>query len=326
MKTFHIADTILNVSRIAYGCMTIGGGWSRDPLTEQTRKSALAAIQAALDQGINFFDHADIYGRGRSEEVFSSIWQESPGLRGKIVLQTKCGIRFAGDPDETAPGRYDFSYAHIVRSVEGSLKRLKTDFVDVLLLHRPDALVEPEEVARAFDELHQSGKVRSFGVSNHTAAQIALLQKYVHQPLIVNQLELNILHSQLIDEGVVFNQDQPARVMRGEGTLEYCRLHNIAIQAWAPLAGGAMTGTAQGRPSEAAANVSRLVAQLAREKNVSPEAIAIAWLLRHPVRIQPIIGTTNPARIKAACGGDAVELTREEWYTLFIAGRGGALP
>ncbi len=326
MKTFHILNTPLDVSRIAYGCMNLGGGWNREPLTDPIRQTALAAIRAALEQGLNLFDHADIYCMGKSEEVFALIWQERPGLREKVIVQSKCGIRFPGDPDSNAPGRYDFSYAHILNSVEGSLKRLKTNYLDLLLLHRPDALVEPEEVARAFDTLHQSGKVRFFGVSNHTAAQITLMQKHVRQPLVVNQLELSLLHSHLIDEGIVFNQTHPAESLRGEGTLEYCRLHDITIQAWGPLASGAVIGTGGEPPSEAARSASTVVAALARDKNVSPEAIAIAWLLRHPARIQPIIGTTNPARIRAACEADVVELTREEWYRLFIAGRGRPLP
>lgn len=326
MKTQPLVNTPLEVSRIAYGCMQIGGSWDRSLMTDQTKRDALAAIRTALDLGINFFDHADIYCRGKSEEVFALIWQESPGLREKIVLQTKCGIRFPGDPDESAPLRYDFSYDHISHSVEGSLRRLKTDYLDLLLLHRPDALVEPEEVARAFDALHQSGKVRFFGVSNHTAAQIALLQKYLKQPLVANQLELNLLHTHLLDEGIAANQDRPAWSIRGEGTLEYCRLHDITLQAWAPLAGGAVVGNFAEKPTEAATKVAALVADLAREKNVSREAIAIAWLLRHPARIQPIVGTTRPDRIQAACEGDAVELTREEWYRLFIAGRGDRLP
>jgi len=326
MKTMRVANTPLEVSRIAYGCMQIGGSRDRNrSIAPQTQRDALAAIRAALECGITLFDHADIYCAGRSEEVFSLIWRESPHLRERVSVQTKCGIRFAGDPDESAPARYDFSYDHIIRSVEGSLKRLQTDYLDVLLLHRPDALVEPEEVARAFDDLYHSGKVRFFGVSNHTAAQIALLQSHLDQPLVANQLELNILHTHLIDEGIVFNQNDPAKTVRGAGTLDYCRLRNITIQAWAPLAGGAIAGAGDA-PSLAAKNVSARVADLAREKNVSREAIAIAWLLRHPARIQPIIGTTKPERIRAACEADAIELTREEWYRLFVAGRGGSLP
>jgi predicted oxidoreductase len=305
--------------------MEIGGSWTNEPPSLQTKKHALTVVETALEQGINFFDHADIYCRGKSEEVFSQIWQEKPGLRDQIVLQSKCGIRFADDPVAGLPQRYDFSYEYIVKSAEGILQRLQTDYLDLLLLHRPDALVEPAEVAKAFDELHQSGKVRYFGVSNHTPAQVELLKKYLNQPLVVNQLQLSLLHTHLIDEGIVANQDNPTGPVRGHGTLEYCRLHGISIQAWSPLARGVASGAAdaEGKP---ASEVSALVKSLAEEKHVSREAIVIAWLLRHPAGIQPVIGTTNPARIKAVCQADSIKLTREEWYALFTAGRGSKLP
>lgn len=326
MKTQTISSTDLQVSRIAYGCMGIGGGWDAQLISVETRKTALNAIRTALDEGINFFDHADFYCLGKSEEVFSSIWQEQPSLREQIYLQSKCGIRLGGDPAEIDFGRYDFSHEHILHAVEGSLKRLKTDYLDLLLLHRPDPLVEPEEVARAFDDLMRSGKVRHFGVSNHNAAQIAFLQKYLDLSLVVNQVELSLMHLQLIDEGVVFNQDEPAIALRGEGTLEYCRLHDITLQAWGPLAYGVLSGKQVENPSKRIIEASARVAELACRKNVSREAIVIAWLLRHPAHIQPIIGTTAPVRIRAACQADSVELSREEWYWLFIAGRGDPMP
>ncbi len=222
MKTYHIANTPLEVTRLAYGCMGIGGGWAPGPLTERTGKDALAAVRAALDAGINFFDHADIYGRGRCEEAFAGIWKERPGLRQQIMLQTKCGIRFEDDPEPGNVRRYDFSREHILHSVEASLRRLKTDYVDLLLLHRPDALAQPEEIASAFDRLSDDGKARHFGVSNHSAAQIDLLKRAVRQPLVVNQLELNLVHNQLITAGTVVNQDEPSRAIHGEGTIEYC--------------------------------------------------------------------------------------------------------
>jgi predicted oxidoreductase len=243
-----------------------------------------------------------------------------------MVLQSKCGIRFAGDPDAQAPGRYDFGYEHIVSSVEGSLRRLKTDYLDVLLLHRPDALVEPEEVARAFEDLYRSGKVRLFGVSNHTAAQIQLLQSCLNQPLVANQIELNVIHAQLINDGIVFNRDEQGVTSRSEGTLEFCRMQRITLQAWSPLAGGAVLGRPVSGPDARIGETSREVASIAAERGVSKEAIVIAWLLRHPARIQPIIGTTNPERIAAACQACDVILSREEWYRLFITGRGGRLP
>ncbi len=327
MKTIQFGSTPLEVSRIAYGCMGLGGSWDRAAqLGEQTKREAVQAIRTALDEGINFFDHADIYRWGKAEEAFAAIWSEAPGLREKIIVQSKCGIVMEGARPESTVGQFDFSYEHITRAVEGSLKRLQTDYLDVLLLHRPDPLVEPEEVARAFDELHASGKVRYFGASNHTAAQLRYLKHSLTQPIVANQLEVSLLHLHLIDEGVVFNQDHPERVLRGEGTLEYCRQHNITIQAWGPLKSGAVITGQSDPPSPAARDVAHLIGEMAQSKGVSPEAIAIAWLLRHPAKLQPIIGTTKPERIKAACEADGVELTRDEWYRLFIAGRGDQMP
>lgn len=321
MKTFRIAHTPIESTRIAYGCMGIGGGWSPGPLSDQTRKEALVTVRAALDQGINFFDHADIYGRGRCEEAFSGIWQDRPGLRQRIYLQTKCGIRWKDDPPGS-PQRYDFSRAHILTSVEGSLKRLKTDYVDILLLHRPDALVEPEEVAKAFDDLYSSGKVRFFGVSNHSAWQIDLLRKWIDQPLVVNQLEINLVHNQLINAGVSVNQDTPAQPVHGDGTLEYCRLHNITIQAWSPVAHGRLSDAALDKADERTKGAAKAAKAMAQKKGVGMDAILIAWLLRHPAGIQPIIGTTKPERIRDTCTADGVELSHVEWYELLTAGRG----
>lgn len=316
MRLMKIGNTPIEASRIALGCMRLS----------DNRNEAIATIRAALDQGVSFFDHADIYGRGKREEVFSAIWDEITGLRDKIILQSKCGIRFAGEPDESSPTRYDFSYEHIIRSVDGSLSRLKTDYLDILLLHRPDALVEPEEVARAFDGLQQAGKVRFFGVSNHTPLQIKLLQKYVDQPLVANQLQFSVVHTHFIDEGIVLNRSDYPEPTRGEGTLDFCRIHEITIQAWSPLAGGIVSGKTLSEPDERIEKTAALVARMAEEKGVSKGAIVIAWLLRHPARIQPIIGTMNPARIAGACQADDIELTREEWYSLFAAGRGRTLP
>ncbi len=325
MKKQIIVGTDLEVSRIASGCMNLGK--IRGNMNESENKiEAVKSIIEALELGINFFDHADIYAEGKSEEVFSEVWNKIPGLREKIYLQTKCGIRMKGQSDGNDPGRYDFSYEHIINSVNGSLKRLKTDYIDILLLHRPDPLVEPDEVAKAFDELYESGKVRYFGVSNHSGYQIDLLKKSVHFPLVVNQLELNIIHSDLINAGVITNQKYPQFPVRGEGTMEYCRLNDITIQAWSPLALGRLSGNLPEDADEKIKKAVGLVNDMSIEKNVSREAIVIAWLLKHPSKIQPVIGTRNIERIRAACEADSVVLSREEWYTLFIAGRGGALP
>lgn len=324
MSNLPIPHTSLSTSPLAYGCMQIGGSWDDKPLTAAERRRAIDAVTAAYEGGITLFDHADIYCRGKSEEAFSAMWQAIPGFRDNILLQSKCGIRFGGDPQPHYPPRYDFSYEHIVASVQGSLRRLRTDRLDILLLHRPDPLVQPEEVARAFDQLHTSGKVRYFGVSNHTAGQIALLQKALDQPLIVNQLEFNLLHNHLLDEGIIANQSKPRHAL-ASGILDYCRLNGILVQAWSPVSGGALINP----PPSAADNVraaTALVQQMARDRATSPEAILLAWILRHPARIQPIIGTTRPERIRASAQAPAIHLSREEWYNLYVTARGGSLP
>lgn len=320
MQTYPIPNTSLSWSRLGYGCMQIGGKWDNSPLTQAERTRAAALLDAALDEGITLFDHADIYTRGKSESVFGEALKAHPGVRDKIFLQSKCGIRFANDPTPGLVGRFDFSYEHILRTVEGSLRRLQTDYLDVLLLHRPDPLVEPEEVARAFDELEAAGKVRYFGVSNHTPGQMALLRKYVRQPFVVNQLELNLLHSEMIEDGVLANQT--ANHYTGQtGILDYCRLHGILIQAWSPVAGGKLIDPPRGA-DERTRQAAAAVKQLAEAKGVSREAIALAWLMRHPAGVQPIVGTTNVERLRRSAQADAVTLSREEWYGLWVAARG----
>lgn len=325
MKTYTIPRTDLTVSRIAFGCMKIGGTWDAAPIAAGTVQAAFAAISAALDCGINFFDHADIYTRGKSEEVFGRYLRDNPGLRDRLVLQSKVGIRF---PEEgatmPAPARYDFSRDHIVGSVEAILKRLQTDRLDLLLLHRPDALVEPEDVARAFDELARAGKVRHFGVSNHTPGQIELLRRHVAQPLVVNQLEFSLAQPALVAEGMIANRAGSVSVL-GAGILDYCRLHDILVQAWSPVGGGKLLApdAAAAGPLKAAAE---LLAALAKAKNTTPEAVALAWILRHPAGMQPIIGTTKADRVRASAPADELELTREEWYLLLETARGQRVP
>ncbi len=324
MQMQKIPNTDLSVSRIAFGCMGIGGSWDTNPLTSAQAAEAALSIQAALDAGIHFFDHADIYCRGKSEEAFGVFLKQRPGLRQKLVIQTKCGIIFRGDPTPDFPPRYDFSHEHIVRSVEGSLRRLQTDVVDILLLHRPDPLVEPEEVARAFEALHAAGKVRYFGVSNHTPMQIELLKKHLPFPLVVNQLEMNILHNHLANDGIIANQAGHAYTA-STGILDYCRLNDIQVQAWSPVAVGRLFNP-PANASEPTRRAAAAVAKLAETYRVPPEAIALAWLLRHPAHIVPVIGTTRPDRIAASAAADSVQLSREDWYTLFVAGRGADLP
>jgi predicted oxidoreductase len=329
VKKQAIAGTPYVVSRMVYGCMGLGGDWNAPTVTEQARKDAVASVRAALDAGMDYFDHADIYGHGKSEEAFSAVWDQVPSLRHSIVLQTKCGIRFANDPPGTTT-RFDFSSAWIQHSVEGSLRRLKTDFVDILLLHRPDALVEPEEVADAFDRLHRDGKVKYFGVSNHSAAQIELLRRWVTRPFVVNQLELDLVHNQLFNAGITMDQRHTLRSVQLEGTLEYCRTHDITVQAWSPVAHGAFARAldpAAKQPDDPRFKAVALAAtELGKKKGVGMDAILLAWILRHPARIQPVLGTVRPDRIRESCKADSVELTREEWYSLFAAGREVPMP
>jgi predicted oxidoreductase len=320
MKKITIGTGGPVASRIIQGCMNLGGGWDQEPVSAEAKRKADLVVRTALDVGINMFDHADIYTFNKSEEVFGQILAGDPSLREKIVLQTKCAVRFPGDPDAKAPLRYDNSAAHILRSVEGSLKRLRTDRVDILLIHRPDPLMEPEEIAGAFDRLHREGKALDFGVSNFTAAQMKLLGRALTRPLVVNQVEVHLLQIALIDEGINANMtgDQGPRTM---GTMEYCQLNRITVQSWRPVCQGIVCDEAKCK-SDTEKKVAGAVAELADAKKVSREAIVLAWLLRHPAGIQPVIGTLNPDHIRNCAQADAVALSREEWNRLYIAARG----
>lgn len=324
MEKIKLGKSELEVSRLAFGCMGLGGAsWNKeDLLTKEDELVAIRAVETALEQGINFFDHADIYKGGKSEQAFSSIWEANLVDRESIYLQSKCGIRFADDVFLGSAPHYDLSYDYIMKSVDDILKRLKTDYLDTLLLHRPDALIEPEEVARAFRELKESQKVRYFGVSNHNAAQIELLQSYLDEPLVTNQLELSLVQSNLIDEGLNVNSLVNPGDYRNHGTLEYCRLHQLTVQAWSPLAGGLL---AKREGKEPYAQLIQTIEQYAREYGVSAEAIMIAWVLRHPAQIQPVVGTKTPDRLKAVCEATQITLTKEQWYRLYNSGLGKVL-
>ena len=322
MKTYQLPHTDLHITRLAYGCMSLAP-WDNVPISHADRKRAAAMVEAALEADINFFDTADIYGRTKCDTVFGEALKQVPGARDSVYIQTKCGIRFNDDPPG-APAHYDFSYEHILESVEGSLRRLQTDHIDVLLLHRPDELVEPEEVAKAFDALEQSGKVRHFGVSNHSPMQIELLKTAVRQPIVANQLEFNLLHSNLTEVGIFINQTA-ARFTAADGVLDYCRIHNILVQAWSPVAQGKIIDPPADASAQARA-AARAIADLAEAKHTSREAIALGWILRHPAGIQPIVGTARPERLRLSVEADQVELTRAEWYGLLEATRGEQVP
>ena len=285
MKKINIGNGRINASEISLGCMRI----SQLELNEASN-----LINTALEEGINFFDHADIYGGGKSEEVFADAINMNPSVREKFILQTKCGIR---------KGYFDFSKEYILNSVDGSLKRLKTDYIDTLLLHRPDTLMEPEEVAEAFDILHSSGKVKHFGVSNQNPMQIELLNKYLNQEIIINQLQLSIMHTGMIDSGINVNMKIDPSIDRDGSILEYCRLKDITIQAWSPFQYGFFEGVFL--DNDKFPELNKKINEIAEIKGVTNTAIAIAWILRHPAKIQPIVGTTNSKRLK-----DIVRLLR----------------
>jgi len=310
MKTIQIAGGEISASEIALGCMRING---------LSAKEAETFVQTAMEEDINFFDHADIYGSGESEEVFAKAVHMSPAVREKMILQTKCGIcQSAGNNVY-----FDFSKEHILESVDGSLKRLHTDYVDVLLLHRPDALMEPEEVAEAFNILHSSGKVRYFGVSNQKPMQIELLSKYLNQKLVINQLQLSITNATMISNGINVNMENAGAVDRDGSVLDYCRLKDIAIQAWSPFQYGMFAGVFLN--NEKFPELNKKIDEIAKIKGVPNTAIAVAWILRHPAKIQPIVGTTNAARLKDICKASTIELTRQEWYEIYSAA-GNVLP
>jgi predicted oxidoreductase len=323
MRSFPIQHQLPGASRLVLGCMGFGGGWGDEPLTEGLVGQAQATVEAALVAGITLFDHADIYTRGKAESAFGELFRRQPSLRGRLMLQSKCGIRFG---DGERPGRYELSSAYIERSVEASLRRLHSDQLDLLLLHRPDALFEPEEIAKAFTRLRESGKVAFFGVSNFHAAQLAWLQSALPMPLAANQLQMSLLHAHWLEAGACFNDAQQAGSLPWIGTLEHCQRERIQLQAWGPLDRGWLCGAA---PADAPATVqatATLVAKLAERYGVAPEAIVIAWLLRHPAGIQPVIGTTAPARIQACTQALQIELSRDDWYALWVSARGRPLP
>ena len=316
-----LAQHLPGVSSLAFGCMGLGGGWDDSVITEQSQRHAYSAIDAALAHGINFFDHADIYTRGKAEQVFGRYLQQAPAARAKMFIQTKCAIRFA---DEQGPGRYDFSADYIIRSVEQSLSSLNTDYLDLLLLHRPDPLMQPEQVAQAFRQLQQQGKVRHFGVSNMGWAQMQWLQTALGQPLLVNQLQMSLADIDWLEETVLTGMPQGQQHHFGYGTVEYCLQHGIQLQSWGSLAKGIYSGASCQTDAQQA--TAALVAQLAEQYRCSREAIVLAWLMRHPAAVQPVIGTANPGRIAACAEATTISLSREHWYQLYVSRRGQPLP
>ena len=289
----------LAASPIALGCMRLSG---------LDIVQAERVILTAVENGIDFFDHADIYGGGKSEELFGEVLRRNPGLREKMVIQDKCGI---------CKGYYDMSEEHILEAVDGSLKRLGLEQIDALLLHRPDALMEPEEVASAFAKLEKAGKVRVFGVSNMNAAQMELLSREMPGKLLINQLQFGPAFTGLVDEGINVNTGYDQAIVRTGAVLDYCRLNGITIQAWSPLQYGCFEGPFM--LCEKHEKLNALIHELALQYNVADEAIAFAWILRHPAKIQAILGSMNPDRIRAAAQAMSITITRPEWYRMYAA-------
>jgi predicted oxidoreductase len=305
VKKFTLPNTDIEAPNVILGLMRI---------PDKTDDEVRELVRTARDAGIDFVDHADVYGNDLHgcERRFAEAMQLTASDRDAITIQTKAGI--VGD------GPYfDFSYEHLIESVNGSLDALQTDRIDILLLHRPDALVEPEEVARAFDELEAAGKVRAFGVSNHTPRQIDLLKRFVRQPIVANQVQLSITHSPIVTQGVSANMlgEQQSVTLDGGGIVDYCRLNDITLQAWSPFQAGFFTGVFLGSPEYPELNA--VIDRLAAQYDVPPIAIATAWITRHPAQMQVVLGTTSPERVAGAALGSDLPLTRAEWYELFRA-------
>ncbi len=314
MKTVLLGSSSLRSTRIAYGCWRLAGARNPREVTPDHEARGIRAALAAFEAGYTLFDHADIYGGGRAESIFGQALRQAPGVRDRIAIATKCGIRFSGDPQPASPHRYDFSASHIVRSCEQSLRRLGIEFIDLYQLHRPDYLMDPAEVADAFDQLRRTGKAREFGVSNFTPSQVAALQKACPMRLVSNQVEISLRRLDCLEDG----------------TLDQCLLDRMTPLAWSPLAGGRLLADSNAAPPAASRSAGEslgaAIADIALSHQVSPAVIAIAWLLQHPAGIIPIVGSVQPERILDAVRADTLELGREAWYRLLLAARGTDLP
>ncbi|GBG96827.1 aldo/keto reductase [Lactococcus termiticola] len=303
MRNLEIAD--MKASQVVLGLMHLN----------EPDKKPVEVLETAFDGGINYFDHADIYGRGECETIFGEAFKKTSISRDQVYIQSKTGIR---------PGvAFDFRKDHIIESVDGILKRLQVEYLDALLLHRPDALVEPEQVAEAFDALEKAGKVRHFGVSNQNPGQIELLKTAVKQPLIFNQLQFGLMHTGMIDAGLHVNMKDEGSLVHDNGILDYSRLNKMTIQAWSPFQYGFFEGPFVGNPKFPELN--KKLDEMAEKYNATPSGIAIAWISRHPAMMQTIIGTMNPKRIKEVTDASDISLSHDDWYALYLAA-GNILP
>lgn len=307
MYNIELGKSGLSVPAIAVGCMR---------MNSLTVQQANSFINTAIEHGADFFDHADIYAGGECEKIFAEAVEMTPSIREKIAIQTKCGI---------VPHKmYNFSKEYILSCVDKSLARLKTEYVDVLLLHRPDALCEPDEVGEAFELLSSAGKVRNFGVSNHNVMQLELLQKYLKMPLAVNQLRFGVMHCPSVRSGINVNMCNEFAADRDGGILDYCRLKDITIQAWSPFQAGEKDKKCFiDNPDYP--EINNKLREIGNCYGVSNTTIAMAWVLRHPAKIQPVTGTMNEAHLKECLAAADITLTREEWYDIYCAA-GNNLP
>jgi predicted oxidoreductase len=312
MEIVTLGKSDLKVTNLCYGCMRIAGGWSPDAVSRERIEQGIRTLETVVDHGINFIDHADIYCHGKCEEIFGEALKRHPEWKGKLIVATKCGIRFAGVPDADSPARRDFSREYIVRSVESSLKRLGLEVIDLYQLHRPDYLGDPEEVATAFEQLHAQGKVRFFGVSNFSPSQVSMYQSFLNLPLITNQVEIHLLNQERFTDG----------------TLDQCLEKNMTPLAWSPIAQGRLGNETEAGPINMKLHgLHKVLDDLAAKYGISRSSLAMAWLTRHPAGIIPILGTSRPERVVEAVGelGGNFELDREDWYRLFTAARGEKL-
>lgn len=312
MNTQYLGKSDLRVTSLAYGCMRIARTWNPADFTPAHEESGRRSLMAAYEAGYNFFDHADIYGRTLCETIHGRLLAESPELRSKTLVATKCGIRFPGDPDPDSPHRYDFSKTHIIDSAERSRDRLQVEIIDLYQLHRPDLLMDPSEVASAFATLQERKVVRFFGVSNFRPSMVDLLNANLEQQLLVNQIEISLGHIDPLQDGQMDN----------------CMIHDLTPLAWSPVAGGWLADSRADLSSktEAEAKLHALIGEVAEKHGTSRQNVCYAFLLKHPARIIPIVGTTDPGRIADAVNALDIELGREDWYRLLVAARGAPLP
>ena len=314
METVSLGRSALQTSRLAYGCWRIAGTTDPAEVTPEKEDTGRRAVAAAMEAGYTLFDHADVYCRGHAETIFGQVMKANPGIRDEITIATKCGIRFAGEPWSDSPHRYDFSAEHIVQSCEASLKRLQVETIDLFQLHRPDFLADPEEIADAFNQLMRSGKVREFGVSNFRPTLLTMLQRACPMPLVVHQVEISLARLDCFTDGI----------------LDHCLMEKITPLAWSPLGGGVLgspeIGSGTGPRHPVSAHLQETLSAIAEARGASRAVIALAWLLKHPSKIVPIVGSTVPDRIREAIKATEIDLTHDEWYRLLLAARGEKLP